>query len=619
MGQRADGNAQPRFGAPQVTTEALPDGSMIIRSAIPLGITPRCLGDLLRSWAARQPDRMFLAERDSTGGWRRMTYAAVEQKVCSIAQALLDRGLGLDRPVLILSENGIDHALMALGAMQVGVPVAPVSTAYSRRSQDFAKLRAVRDQIQPGLIFVDDGAAHAPALDAIGLDGAELVVAGAPHPRLGGTPFSTLAATEPRPQVDAAFAVVGPDTVAKILFTSGSTGDPKGVVNTQRMLCSNQEAWALGWAFLADRPPVLVDWLPWSHTFGGNATFNLALRNGGSYTIDPGKPAPGLIDKTVATLREVSPTVYFNVPGGYAMLLDYLERDAALAQSFFRDLDLMFYAAASLPQSVWDRLDAVAQQTLGRRVPMVSAWGTTETAPLATLVHFVMDRPGNIGVPASGTEIKLVPADDKIEIRVRGPNVTPGYWRRPDLTRALFDDDSFYRPGDAVRLANPDDPGAGIVFDGRLSENFKLTSGTWVGVGALRVAAIAACDPIVEDAVVTGHDRDEIGLLVFPSLAGCRALCPHLADAPLAALISEKAVRDALAAGLARHNQRADGSSRQIARAILLTAPPSIDGGEITDKGYLNQRAVLDNRRDIVERLHGDHPDIVLPSPETNR
>jgi feruloyl-CoA synthase len=548
-----------------------------------------------------------------------MTYAAVAATVRCIGQALLDQGLGPERPVLILAENSIDHALMALGAMQVGVPVTPVSTAYSRRSQDFAKLRAVRDQVRPGLVFADDGAAHTASLDAIGLDGAELVVAGTPHPRLGGTAFSTLAATEPTSRVDAAFAAVGPDTIAKILFTSGSTGDPKGVVNTQRMLCSNQEAWALGWAFLTDRPPVLVDWLPWSHTFGGNATFNLALRNGGSYTIDPGRPAPGLIDKTVATLREVSPTVYFNVPGGYAMLLDHLERDAALAQSFFRDLDLLFYAAASLPQSVWDRLDAVAQRTLGRKVPMVSAWGTTETAPMATLVHFTMDRPGNIGVPAAGSEIKLVPEGDKIEIRVRGPNVTPGYWQRPDLTRALFDDEGFYRPGDAVRLADPDDPGAGIVFDGRLSENFKLTSGTWVSVGALRVAAIAACDPIVEDAVVTGHDRDEIGLMVFPSLAGCRALCPHLPDAPLTVLVAETAVRDALAAGLARHNESAGGSSRRIARAIFLTAPPSIDRGEITDKGYLNQRAVLGNRRDIVDSLHGDHADIVLPSPERNR
>jgi feruloyl-CoA synthase len=616
MVQRARGASDPRFATPQVTTESLPDGGMILRSAIPLGAIPRSLGDLLHSWAASQPKRVFLAERDAAGSWRRMTYAEVEANVRSIGQALLDRGLGPDRPVLILSENSIDHALMALGAMHIGVPVAPVSTAYSRRSQDFVKLRAVRDQVRPGLIFIDDGVAHAAALDEIGLQDAELVVAGTRHPRLRGTEFTTLTSAAPTPRIEAAQAAVGPETIAKILFTSGSTGDPKGVINTQRMLCSSQEAWALGWPFLTDRPPVLVDWLPWSHTFGGNATFNLALRNGGTFTIDTGKPAPGLIERTVATLREVSPTVYFNVPGGYAMLLEHLERDAALAQSFFRDLDLLFYAAASLPQSVWGRLDAVAQRTLGRKVPMVSAWGTTETAPLATLVHFAMDRPGNIGVPVPGTEIKLVPDGDKVEIRVRGPNVTPGYWRRSDLTRALFDDEGFYRPGDAVKLADPDNPGAGIVFDGRLSENFKLTSGTWVSVGALRVAAIAACDPIVEDVVVTGHDREEIGLLVFPSIAGCRALCPHLADAPIAALVAEPIIRQALAGGLARHNQAAGGSSRRIARAIFLTDPPSIDRGEITDKGYLNQRAVLANRQAIVEILHGagEEAGIVLAS-----
>jgi feruloyl-CoA synthase len=616
MLQRTGGSRDVRFAAPQITTETLPDGAMILRSAIPLGATPRCLGDLLRFWAASQPERVFLAERDPAGSWRRISYAEVEARVRSVGQALLDLGLGPDLPVLILSENSIDHALMALGAMHVGVPVAPVSTAYSRRSQDFAKLRAVRDQVQPGLIFVDDGAAHAAALDAIGLQGAELVVAGTPHPRLGGTAFAALTATTPTPRLDTAHAAVGPDTIAKILFTSGSTGDPKGVVNTQRMLCSNQEAWALGWPFLSDRPPILVDWLPWSHTFGGNATFNIALRNGGSFTIDTGKPAPGLMEPTVATLREVSPTVYFNVPGGYAMLLDHLERDAALARSFFGDLDLLFYAAASLPQSIWDRLDAVALRTIGRKIPLISAWGTTETAPLATLVHFAIDRPGNIGVPAPGSEIKLVPDGDKIEIRVRGPNVTPGYWRRPDLTRALFDEDGFYRPGDAVKLADPDDPSRGIVFDGRLSENFKLTTGTWVSVGALRVAAVAACDPIVQDAVVTGHDREEIGLLVFPAIAGCRALCPHLADAPIEALIAEPAVRRALAAGLARHNEGAGGGSRRIARALFLAEPPSIDRGEITDKGYLNQRAVLGNRRAIVELLHGagESADIVLPS-----
>jgi feruloyl-CoA synthase len=354
---------------------------------------------------------------------------------------------------------------------------------------------------------------------------------------------------------------------------------------------------------------VLVDWLPWNHTFGGNHDFNLVLRNGGTLWIDGGKPAPGLIERTVANLRAVSPTIYFNVPRGYAMLLDHLERDAALSANFFRELDVIFYAGAALPQSLWERLEAVSLRTLGRKVPMLSAWGTTETAPMATSVHYPIERAGNIGLPSPGTEIKLVSQGDKLEIRVRGPNITPGYWRRPDLTEAAFDEDGYYRPGDAARLADPDDPGKGIVFDGRIAENFKLLSGTWVHVGALRIDVISAGAPVVADAVVTGHDRDAIGLLVFPNLEGCRGLCPHLpSDASLATVLADRAVREHLAQALARHNAAAGGSSHRVARALLLAEPPSIDKGEITDKGYINQRAVLANRAALVERLHADPP-----------
>ncbi len=342
----------------------------------------------------------------------------------------------------------------------------------------------------------------------------------------------------------------------------------------------------------------------------------MVLRNGGTYYIDDGRAVPGLIERTVANLREISPTMYFSVPAGYAMLLDYLERDADLAEHFLRELDIIFYAGAALPQSSWERLEAVCEKTLGRKLPMLSGWGTTETAPMSTLVQEPISRAGNVGVPAPGTEIKLVPNGDRMEIRVRGPNVTPGYWRRPELTRALFDEDGFYRPGDAARLAVPDDPNRGLLFDGRIAENFKLSSGTWVNVGALRIAIIAACNPVVADAVVTGHDRNEIGLLVFPSLAGCRSLCPHLpADASLDRLIAEESVRRALGVGLARHNAAAGGSSRRVARALLVADPPSIDRGEITDKGYINQRAVLRNRAELVALLHAPmpSPEIVLP------
>jgi feruloyl-CoA synthase len=602
------------FAEAEIIVEGLPGGGMILRSPHALGTYPRSIGALLEGWAQREPHRTFLAQRDTAGAWRRVTYGEALAATRAIGEALLDRGLDAERPVMILSDNGIDHALLALGAMHVGVPVAPVSTAYSRLSQDFAKLRYVRDLVAPGLIFADDGERYGAAIAALGLRDAELVVAANPPKGVPATDFAALRQTVPGAAVDRAFAAVGPDTVAKILFTSGSTGEPKGVVNTQRMLTSNQESYARAWPFLAERPPVILDWLPWNHTFGGNSDFNMILRNGGTLHIDEGRPVPGLIEKTIANLREVSPTLYLNVPRGFAMVLDYLERDAALAQSFFRELDLVLYAGAALPQSLWARLEALSLAATGHKVPMVSAWGTTETAPLATLVHYPIARAGNIGVPAPGVEVKLVPQGDKLEIRVRGPNVTPGYWKRADLTAAAFDEDGFYRPGDAARLEDPDEPRRGIVFDGRLGENFKLTSGTWVGVGALRVALIAAGAPVIEDAVITGHDRDEIGLLIFPSLAGCRGLCPHLADAALAALIAEDGVRRALAAALARHNAGAGGSSHRIARALLLAEPPSIDKGEITDKGYINQRAVLTNRAALVERLYADPAaaDIIL-------
>src|SRR6185312_4482305 len=513
----------PRFAEAAVEVERLPDGGMILRSPQPLQPYARSIGQWLERWARQAPERTFLAERDGSGGWRHLSYRAAWRGARAVGEALLVRGLGPERPVMILSDNSIDHALLALGAMQAGVPVAPVSTAYSRLSQDFAKLRYVRELVAPGLIFADDGQRYAAAIAALALRDAELVVGANPPRGVSATAFRDLLDTPPGAAIDAAEAAVGPDTVAKILFTSGSTGQPKGVINTQRMLCSNQQSYAQLWPFLDDRPPVILDWLPWNHTFGGNSDFNLILRNGGTLYIDEGRPAPGLIEKSVANLREVSPTLYLNVPRGFALVLDHLERDAALAQSFFRELDLIFYAGAALPQSLWQRIEALSEKTIGRRLTMISAWGTTETAPMATMVHYPIARAGNIGLPAPGCEIKLVPHDDKLEIRVRGANVSPGYWKRPDLTAEAFDADGFYRPGDAARLADPADPVRGIVFDGRIGENFKLGSGTWVTTGALRIAVIAAGAPVIEDAVIAGHDRDEVTLLVFPSLAGCRS------------------------------------------------------------------------------------------------
>jgi feruloyl-CoA synthase len=598
------------FADPDIEVERRADGSLVLRSRAAPGPLPRCLGDHLARWAAERPGLDFLAQRGPDGAWRRLSYAEAMGAVRAVAQALLDRGLSAERPVVILSDNGIEHALLALGAMHVGIPVAPVSPAYSRMSQDFGKLRHVLESVRPGLVFADDGERYAGAIRALGLGlgEAELVLGANPPGDRPSTPFAALLAAEPGAGVDAAHAEVGPDTVAKVLFTSGSTAVPKGVVNTQRMMVANQESLARCWPLLEARPPVLVDWLPWNHTFGGNFCFNQVLRNGGTLYIDEGKPMPGLVERTVANLREVSPTVYYNVPLGFAALLDHLEADRDLAERFFRDLDLVFYAGAALPQSLWTRIVDLGAKVSDREVRLVSAWGATETAPLVTCVHFPIERAGNIGVPVAGAEVKLVPSQDKMEIRVRGPNVTPGYWRRPDLTAEAFDEEGFYLTGDAGRLVDPEDPSAGIAFDGRIAENFKLASGTWVNVGALRVAAIAAGAPAIQDAVLTGHDREEIGLLVFPSLGGCRALCPDLGDAPMAELVADPRVRDAVRGALARLCAGGAGSTRAT-RALVMTEPPSIDANEITDKGYVNQRAVLARRADLVERLHAARPD----------
>ncbi len=684
-----------RLAPVEIRTERRADGALLLRSRQALLPYPRCLGEWFRHWAAVAPERTFLAERAAGGagggdaaadGWRRVSYGAALEAVERLGGALLARGLDAERPVAILSENGIDNGLLQLAALHVGVPVAPVSPAYSLLSADHRKLRSILERVRPGLIYAEDGAAFGRALAALpeGAAGAEVVVsadgakgpaegraAGAGHNasdahdandengancangandasdqngandargtnganeargasgagNAGGvrpagrmpagrpwTMFAELLGAAPGPEVARRFAAVGPDTVAKILFTSGSTGAPKGVINTQRMLCSNQQAIAQGWPFLEERPPVIVDWLPWSHTFGGNHNFNLVLRNGGTLYIDRGKPAPGAIETTLRNLREVPSTLHFNVPRGYDLLLPHLENDAELREVFFRDLDALFYAAAALPPHLWTRLEEVSAAATGRRVTMLAAWGSTETAPCATQVHFRIERAGNIGLPLPGTEIKLAPAGDRHELRVRGPNVTPGYWRQEDGGGAAFDEEGFLAMGDAGRLEDPENPERGLVFDGRLAENFKLTSGTWVHVGDLRTAVIAAGAPVVQDAVVTGHGRETVGLLIFPNAAACRALCggrPEagaLAEAPLAELVRHPAVRQALAAGLAAHNAANPASSRRIGRALLLAEPPSIDAGEITDKGYINQRAVLERRAALVERLYG--------------
>jgi feruloyl-CoA synthase len=600
---------QVNYGRADTELTRLQDGTILMRSPEPLEAYPDKLTEKIDHWARAAPDRTFMAQRDAKGEWRRLSYAELQRQVRAIGQALLDRKLSVERPVAILSDNDLEHVLLALAAQYIGVPSAAISPAYALVSSDHAKLKHVLGLLKPGLVFACDGARYAAAINAAVPADVEVVVTANPPPGRAATAFEALLKVTATEAVDRAHAAITPDTVAKFLFTSGSTGMPKGVINTQRMLCSNQQMILQSLPVFGEEPPVFIDWLPWNHTFGGNHNIGITLYNGGSLYIDDGKPVPALVERTVRNLREIAPTVYFNVPKGFEMLVPYLREDRALRETFFSRLKMIFFSGAALPQHVWTALEELAVETIGVRIPIISGLGATETAPFALCANWPVDRSGIIGLPVPGQELKLVPNGGKLEVRVRGPNITPGYWRMPEISAKSFDDEGYYKMGDAARFIDPDRPEKGLMFDGRISEDFKLTSGTWVSVGPLRAKFIAHFAPYVRDVVIAGHDRTDLAGLIIVDLDNCRALCPDLApDAGIAQIVHDPRVRRRFAELVESYAQQATGSSTRIERVVLLDEMPSLDVGEVTDKGSINQRAVLDHRAALVEDLYAAAP-----------
>jgi feruloyl-CoA synthase len=560
-----------RLGPRDIVVERRADGCVLLRSPHRLGAYPRKMTERLDLWTDKAPDRVFLAQRDTAGGWRTLSYAQARKRARRVGQFLLSRNLGRERPLAVLSGNDIEHALLHLGAMYAGIPYAPISPAYSLQSTDFRKLGYIFDLMTPGLVYASDRSAFGKAIDAVVPRGTEVLY--------------ELEESAETPAIDEAHARVTPDTIAKFLFTSGSTGMPKAVINTQRMWCSNQEIIATMFAFFKDEPPVIIDWAPWHHTAAGNHNLGLVLYNGGSYYIDEGRPMPGAIEATVKNLREIASTWYWNVPKGFEALLPYLRSDAELRENFFRRLKILWFAAAPLPQHLFDQMKELAYQTCGETIPFLTGLGSTETAPYAMGRMWETTDASNMGLPPPGIEMKLVPIEGKLEMRLKGASITPGYWRQPELTAAAFDEEGYYRLGDAFAFADPTDPAQGLLFRGRIAEDFKLSSGTFVHVGPLRARFIEHFAPLVRDVVIAGEGRNEVGALIF-----------------LAGPVNRAELRARL------KSFESSGSSNRITRAMMLEEPPSLDAGEMTDKGSINQRAVLARRAALVEELYRDPP-----------
>ncbi len=599
------------FGVTRVSVKDGASGVHYVSAEQTLQAFPDRITDRLQHWAQTCPDRTFMARREklpdgSTGAWKHISYAQAWTLARNIAQSLINRGLSAERPVVILSENDLEHALLALGCLVAGVPFVPTSPAYSLISQDYDKLRHVLKTVTPGMVFAADAARYGKAIAAAVEPSIEVVVTDGVEENLDGrqvTPFDALTATAATAAVDAAMQATGPDTIAKFLFTSGSTKMPKAVINTQRMWCANQQQMAQSMPVLAQEPLVLVDWLPWNHTFGGNHNFGMVVYHGGTLYIDDGKPTPALMGETLRNLREIAPTVYFNVPTGFEAIAHAMHSDDALRANLLSKVKMFFYAGAALAQPLWDSLYAAKEKEVGERIVMTTGLGMTESGPFAIFVTNPHVKAGDLGVPTPGMTIKLVDMQGKTEVRYKGPNITPGYWRAPEDTSESFDEEGFFCSGDAVKWIDETDVHLGLKFDGRIAEDFKLATGTFVSVGPLRAKIIAAGAPYIQDVVLTGINLKEVGAMVFPT-AKVRELSGMDANVPLADVLASDKVVAHFQNVINDLSKTATGSASRIARMCLLAEPPTIDRGEVTDKGSINQRAVLAHRADTVAKLH---------------
>ncbi len=585
------------------------NGCVYLRAENSLQAYPERMTDRLVQWASERPNQTWIARRGSDGQWVHITYQQAWAQAQAIGQFLLDQGLSTERPLAILSENSLDHALLMIGAMTVGIPFCSVSTAYSLMSQDYSKLRHVIDTITPGLVYANDWAKYGKAIEATvpaSTPVATLSVANSAGSTRASITFDQMIATPATPAVAAAMQATDGDTIVKFLFTSGSTKLPKAVINTQRMICANQQQILQSKPTVFDIPPVLVDWPPWNHTFGGNHDFFLVIFHGGTLYINDGKPTPALIGETIRNLTEIAPTVYYDVPIGFELLANEMKTNVALRKNLLSRVRMFFYAGAALAQPIWDSLYETEEQELGYRIPMTSGLGMTESSPFALFVTHLEVKAGDLGLPCAGMELRLVPIGDKVEVRYRGPNITPGYWRNPQATQEAFDEEGFLCTGDAVKWIDENNIHLGLKFDGRVAEDFKLSTGTFVSVGPMRAKIIAAAAPYLQDAVITGLNMKEVGALLIPALIPCRKHLGLPETATLADIAAHPQMRSAMQAMLDKLAAGATGSATRVARALILSEPPSIDKGEITDKGSINQRAVLKERDALVQALYAE-------------